>query len=102
MLQQVDVSKNRVPQNGLFIMETPIKIHDFGVPLFLETPRVVETTKWAKMVDWELKMVALRGFGWMVEFLLDVLTPVFFHSGFVKQKSMNFHLLEASDHFGNS
>ena len=30
--------KIMVPQNGWFIRETPIKMDDLGVPLFLETP----------------------------------------------------------------
>ena len=80
LLQQVDVSKNRgkTPKWMVKIMENPIKIHDLGVqhPYFWKHPGVVETTKWAKMVDWELKMVALRGLDGFL-FLLDVLHELF-------------------------
>ena len=29
---------NRVPENGWFVVENPIKMDDLGVPLFLEIP----------------------------------------------------------------
>ncbi len=39
------------PQNGLFIMENPIKMDDLRVPLFLETPKST-FVHLLTLVDW--------------------------------------------------
>ena len=53
--------KMGVPQNRLFIMENPIKMHDLGVPLFSETsismnledhPSLPRTCKWLITPKW--------------------------------------------------
>ena len=43
-----------VPQNGWFIMENLIKMHNLGVPPFKETPHIHVDTRYAKIIhpDW--------------------------------------------------
>ncbi len=52
------VSKWFSPENGWFTMENPIKIHDLGEPLFLETPIYPPRSLTASENPW--KMMALE------------------------------------------
>ena len=58
---EMGVSKNRGPQNGWFIMETPIKMDDLGVPLFLETPKCCLAALKIRLIIWEAKIFFKHG-----------------------------------------
>ena len=50
------VSKNRgIPKWMVKIMENPIKMDDLGVPLFLETPILMEEMRLITVVDLHVK-----------------------------------------------
>ena len=63
----VDWLEGRVVHSyGWFIMETPIKIHDLGVSLFLETPiETMENLKQGSNKTWLcLPPKSSEGFSW--------------------------------------
>jgi hypothetical protein len=50
----------RVPQNGWFIVEIPIKMNDFGVPPFMETPKWwlrMDVSEYVQKTDSKIPMV---------------------------------------------